>query len=68
MIATYRIWFAAPYLGYGSDQDETYLATRKTLLSSENPYFYEGKYAKGNPEALIHQKTMCGRSRWQWKA
>lgn len=38
---------AAPYLGYGSDQDETYLATRKTLLSSENPYFYEGKYAKG---------------------
>ncbi|MBM9834366.1 glycoside hydrolase family 125 protein, partial [Enterococcus faecalis] len=24
-----------------------YLQTRKTLLSSENPYFYEGKYAKG---------------------
>ena len=38
---------AAPYLGYGSMTDDTYLATRKTLLSKENPYFYAGKYAKG---------------------
>ena len=38
---------AAPYLGYCSTTDEQYLATRKTLLSKENPYFYEGKYAKG---------------------
>lgn len=38
---------AAPYLGYCSENDPLYLATRKTLLSSENPYFYEGKYAKG---------------------
>ncbi|BDG67140.1 glycosyl hydrolase [Enterococcus innesii] len=38
---------AAPYLGYGSMEDPLYLQTRKTLLSSENPYFYEGKYAKG---------------------
>ncbi len=38
---------AAPYLGYCSSKDETYLQTRKTLLSPENPYFYEGKYAKG---------------------
>lgn len=38
---------AAPYLGYCSSEDETYLQTRKTLLSPENPYFYEGKYAKG---------------------
>ncbi len=28
-------------------KDECYLCTRKTLLSKENPYFYEGKYAKG---------------------
>ena len=38
---------AAPYLGYCSEEDPIYLATRKTLLSKENPYFYEGKYAKG---------------------
>lgn len=38
---------SAPYLGYGKLDEPTYLATRKTLLSSENPYFYEGKFAKG---------------------
>lgn len=38
---------SAPYLGYCDENDELYLATRKTLLSKENPYFYEGKYAKG---------------------
>lgn len=38
---------AAPYLGYCDSDDSLYLATRKTLLSSENPYYYEGKYAKG---------------------
>lgn len=38
---------AAPYLGYCAEDEEVYLATRKTILSKENPYFYEGKYAKG---------------------
>lgn len=38
---------SAPYLGYCSKEDETYLSTRKTILSKMNPYFYEGKYAKG---------------------
>lgn len=38
---------AAPYLGYCAEDDDVYLATRKTILSKENPYFYEGKYAKG---------------------
>ncbi|WP_086315314.1 hypothetical protein A5821_002761 [Enterococcus sp. 7F3_DIV0205] len=38
---------SAPYLGYTTVDDETYQATRKTILSKENPYFYEGKYAKG---------------------
>lgn len=38
---------AAPYLGYCAQDDPIYLATRKTLLSSENPYYYEGKNAKG---------------------
>ncbi|MBL1228080.1 glycoside hydrolase family 125 protein [Enterococcus sp. BWB1-3] len=38
---------AAPYLGYLSEEDEAYQATRRTLLSKENPYYYEGAFAKG---------------------
>ncbi|MBO0470187.1 glycoside hydrolase family 125 protein [Enterococcus sp. DIV0242_7C1] len=38
---------AAPYLGYVDETDLIYQETRATLLSQENPYFYEGKYAKG---------------------
>ena len=38
---------AAPYLGYCAIDDEVYQATRRTILSPENPYFYEGKYASG---------------------
>ncbi|MCM3117509.1 glycoside hydrolase family 125 protein [Neobacillus sp. MER 74] len=38
---------AAPYLGYQSFEDATYLNTREFLLSRDNPYFYEGKYANG---------------------
>ncbi|MGX7131639.1 glycoside hydrolase family 125 protein [Enterococcus songbeiensis] len=38
---------AAPYLGYGEMNDPRYLRTRNTLLSKENPYYYEGKFAKG---------------------
>ncbi|MBL1227158.1 glycoside hydrolase family 125 protein [Enterococcus sp. BWR-S5] len=38
---------AAPYLGYISEKDEYYQNTRETLLSKENPYFYEGTFAKG---------------------
>lgn len=38
---------SAPYLGYVSEQDSVYQATRQTILSQENPYFYEGIYAQG---------------------
>jgi len=38
---------AAPYLGYQPFEDATYLNTRKFLLSRDNPYYYEGKYANG---------------------
>lgn len=38
---------AAPYLGYGSSHDPVYVNTRKTILSAENPYYYEGTCAKG---------------------
>ncbi len=51
---------AAPYLGYCSEQEEDYLQTRRTLLSKENPYFYEGKYAK-ELDPPIRQKNTFGR-------
>ncbi|GAB2026955.1 glycoside hydrolase family 125 protein [Lactovum odontotermitis] len=38
---------SAAYLGYCEKDDARYLATRQTLLSQENPYYYEGKYLKG---------------------
>ncbi|KAA0565798.1 glycoside hydrolase family 125 protein [Bacillus sp. CH30_1T] len=38
---------AIPYLGYTDPNDETYLNTRKFILSRHNPYFYEGKKAEG---------------------
>ncbi|MGT2828328.1 glycoside hydrolase family 125 protein [Streptococcus hillyeri] len=38
---------AAPYLGYCDKQDPIYQATRRTILSKENPYYYEGTYASG---------------------
>lgn len=38
---------SAPYLGYIAKDDAIYLATRNTVLSPENPYFYKGQYAQG---------------------
>ncbi|MGG0741328.1 glycoside hydrolase family 125 protein [Niallia taxi] len=38
---------AAPYLGFQSFNDPTYLNTRDFLLSRDNPYYYEGKFANG---------------------
>ena len=36
-----------PYIGYADIEDETYQNTRKFLLSAENPFYFEGKYARG---------------------
>ncbi|TVX99831.1 glycoside hydrolase family 125 protein [Cohnella terricola] len=36
-----------PYIGYTSNDDPIYQNTRKFILSKENPYYYEGKVAKG---------------------
>jgi meiotically up-regulated gene 157 (Mug157) protein len=36
-----------PYFGYVSRMDETYLRTRKFLLSLNNPWFFQGKAAEG---------------------
>lgn len=36
-----------PYLGYLDKNDEIYQNTRKAVLSKLNPFYYEGKFAKG---------------------
>lgn len=38
---------ALPYLGICGKDDPLYLRTRQFVLSKENPYYYEGKAAKG---------------------
>ncbi|GAC1654446.1 MAG: glycoside hydrolase family 125 protein [Vulcanimicrobiaceae bacterium] len=36
-----------PFIGYRDSRDPGYLNTRRFILSSENPYYYKGKYANG---------------------
>lgn len=36
-----------PYFHFCDKEDEIYLNTRKMMLSAANPYYYEGKAAKG---------------------
>jgi meiotically up-regulated gene 157 (Mug157) protein len=36
-----------PYFGYTTIDDPVYQNTRRFILSSDNPFFYEGKYGKG---------------------
>ena len=38
---------AIPYLGYASTDDPLYQATRRFVLSEDNPYYCKGKYAEG---------------------
>lgn len=38
---------STPYLHYTAQNDSTYINTRKTILSFENPYYYSGKYGEG---------------------
>ena len=38
---------SAPYIGYCRPDDEIYQNTRKFILSLSNPWFFEGKAAKG---------------------
>lgn len=38
---------AAPYLGYCSLDDTTYLRTRSLIWSDNNPYFFKGKAGEG---------------------
>ncbi len=36
-----------PYFGYVGSRDVVYQATRQFVLSTRNPYFFQGKYASG---------------------
>ncbi len=36
-----------PYIGYSDIDDEIYRNTRRFLLSADNPFYFEGKYASG---------------------
>ena len=36
-----------PYLGYEAADAQLYRNTRRFILSRDNPYYYEGKFAKG---------------------
>jgi meiotically up-regulated gene 157 (Mug157) protein len=38
---------SAPYLGYLPASNKIYANTRRFLLSSENPYYFQGKLAAG---------------------
>lgn len=49
---------SAPYIGFCSYDDEIYRNTRDFILSKDNPYYYEGEFAKGvgsphTPEGYI---------------
>ncbi|MBQ9306925.1 MAG: glycoside hydrolase family 125 protein, partial [Clostridia bacterium] len=53
-----------PYLGCVKADDETYLRTRRMILSRTNPYYYEGKSARGigsphTPEDYIWPISLC---------
>lgn len=38
---------SAPYIGYCDKNDEVYKNTRRFLLSKDNPFYFEGRFAKG---------------------
>lgn len=53
-----------PYLGICSKDDPLYQRTRKACLSKENPFYYEGKFARGigsphTPEGYIWHIALC---------
>lgn len=55
---------ALPYLGVCAKDDPTYLRTRAFVLSHENPYYNEGRLAKGvgsphTPEGYIWPIALC---------
>ena len=37
----------APYIGYCSNKDQTYINTRRFILSNDNPFYYSGSLLSG---------------------
>ncbi len=56
-----------PYFGYASEKDGVYAATRRFVLSEDNPYFYSGcvkgkdVYGVGSPHTPTNLLTTLGR-------
>lgn len=55
---------AIPYMGYCAAKDAIYQNTRRFVLSNDNPYFYDGKAAKGigsphTPKDYIWPISLC---------
>jgi uncharacterized protein len=55
---------AMPYMGYCAVDDVTYQNTRRFVLSTNNPYFYEGRAARGigsphTPKNYIWPISLC---------
>lgn len=55
---------ATAYLGYAAVDDPLYQNTRRFVLSKHNPYYYEGKYARGigsphTPAGYIWPISLC---------
>lgn len=53
-----------PYLGICNYDDPLYLRTRRACLSSKNPFYFEGKFAKGigsphTPKNFIWPIALC---------
>ena len=53
-----------PYLGICEKDDPAYLRTRAFVLSGDNPFYYEGKYARGvgsphTPKGYIWPIALC---------
>ena len=52
-----------PYIGYASADDEIYKNTRRFLLSRDNPFYFDGKYARGigsrhTPEGYVWHMSL----------
>lgn len=53
-----------PYIGYAKAEDKVYQNTRRFILSGDNPYFFQGKYASGvgsphTPHGYIWHMALC---------
>ena len=55
MIQTSQVYWLLHYLGYCDVDDEVYQATRRTILSPENPYFTKENTLEGLGSSYLHR-------------